>query len=98
MMGTILMGCAENDLTTETTQPNDHRSNTVTLTIGFAESAQTRALSASGVKTFKAGDQVALIFKNINKEYVKVESDPINAADISDDALVTIAKEDIPTD
>ena len=85
MMGTILMGCAENDLTTETTQPNDHRSNTVTLTIGFAESAQTRALSASGVKTFKAGDQVALIFKNINKEYVKVESDPIDAADISDD-------------
>ena len=49
MMGAILMGCAESDLATEAPQLKDNQIKTVTLTIGFDDSAQTRALTAAEV-------------------------------------------------
>ena len=85
VMGAILMGCAESDLATEAPQLKDNQIKTVTLTIGFDDSAQTRALTAAGVKTFKANDKLAVVYKNTSGKTVIAKSSPINASDISDD-------------
>ena len=85
MMGAILMGCAESDLATEAPQLRDNQIKTVTLTIGFDDSAQTRALTAAGVKSFKENDKVAVVYKNTSGKTVIAKSSSINASDISDD-------------
>ena len=85
MMGILMSGCAGDNLAIETPQPTDHQTKTVTLTIGFDDSAKTRSLTSAGVKTFKDGEQVALIFKNLYQETKKAVSEPIKAANISAD-------------
>ena len=85
MMGFLMSGCAGDNLATEAPQPTDHQTKTVTLTIGFDDSAQTRSLTSAGVKTFKEGDMVAVIFKNLYQETKKAVSEPIKAANISAD-------------
>ena len=85
MMGILMSGCAGDNLAIETPQPTDKQTKTVTLTIGFDDSAKTRSLTSAGVKTFKDGEQVALIFKNLYQETKKAVSEPIKAANISAD-------------
>ena len=99
MMGFLMSGCAGDNLATEAPQPTDHQTKTVTLTIGFDDSAQTRSLTSAGVKTFKEDDQVALIFKNLHQETVKAVSDPIKATNISADgkqAKIEVNLDDVP--
>ena len=54
MMGFLMSGCAGDNLATEAPQPTGKQTKTVTLTIGFDDSAKTRSLTSAGVKTFKA--------------------------------------------
>lgn len=85
MMGFLMSGCAGDNLATEAPQPTDHHTKTVTLTIGFDDSAQTRSLTSAGVKTFKEGDMVAVIYKNMGGETKMTLSGELAATDISDD-------------
>ena len=96
MMGAILMGCAENDLATEAPQLRDNHSVTMTTTICLDGRSQTRALSASGVKTFSVGTGVAVFYKNASGESKRVISKSLTAADISGEgkiATITVTLE-----
>ena len=66
LMGTIITACSSSDDTiADTPKQPENTGKVVTLktTVGFDDgSAATRALTAGGVKTFAAGDQIALIY------------------------------------
>ena len=97
VMGAILMGCAESDLATEAPQLRDNHSVTLTTTICLDGRSQTRALSASGVKTFSAGTGVAVFYKNTSGESKRVVSNRLATADISGEgkiATITVTLED----
>ena len=78
-VGAIMMGCNKLDIVTEQTQQEEEPviSNTVTLTTTVSLDAATKALTAAGVKTFAADDQIAVIYKNTSNETVKAVSEVI---------------------
>ena len=61
LVGAMMTGCSSDD---DILQP-ENKTNVVTLTatVGFDASAATRAVTGTGVKTFGAGDQMAVIYK-----------------------------------
>ena len=80
MVGTMMTGCANDDVTIEAPQPeNPNKTVTMTTTISRegGDGATTRALTAEGHKTFEAGDQIAVIYKNTSGETVKVLSETL---------------------
>ena len=79
LMGALISGCAEE---VEDLQPSANGTVTMKTTISLSEQASTRALTEAGVKTFAAGDQIAVIYKNTSDETVKVESTALTATDI----------------
>lgn len=86
LMGTMMTGCAGDDLAKEAPQTNnDNHTVTLTTTISLDGSATTRALDAQGKKTFAKGDQVAIFYQNTSGETQYVESEALTANDISDD-------------
>ena len=86
LMGTMMTGCAGDDLAKEAPQANnDNHTVTLTTTISLDGSATTRALDAQGKKTFAKGDQVAIFYQNTSGETQYVESEALTANDISDD-------------
>ena len=72
LVGAMMTGCS-NDEDFSTPQQPENKSNLVTLTatVGFDDAASTRAVSNTGVKTFAAGDQMAVIYKNTSGGTVK---------------------------
>ena len=74
LMGAVMTGCSSDDnaIVNNPQQP-ENKSNLVTLTatVGFDDAASTRAVSNTGVKTFGAGDQMAVIYKNTSGGTVK---------------------------
>ena len=64
-VGAIMMGCNKLDIVTEQTQQEEEPviSNTVTLTTTVSLDAATKALTSGGVKTFAAGETIALVYK-----------------------------------
>lgn len=81
LVGAIMTGCSnEDDFTVEP----ENKSNVVTLTttVGIGGGARTRALTAEGVKTFAAGEQLAVIYKNTSGTTVKAVSAALTAGDI----------------
>ena len=63
LVGAMMTGCSSDD---DILQP-ENKTNVVTLTatVGFDDGvAATRAVTGTGVKTFGAGDQMAVIYKN----------------------------------
>lgn len=50
---------------------------TTTISRNGDDGANTRALTAAGVKTFATGDQIAVIYKNTSGETVKVVSEAL---------------------
>ena len=94
MMGTIFMGCAENDLAEIHPQPQG-KGVTLTTTISLNGSS-TRALDANGKKTFAEGDLIAIFYKNTSGETQLAESDALKAVDITNDgktAKITVTFE-----
>ena len=80
MVGIMMTGCANDDDTIEAPQPeNPNKTVTMTTTISLegGNGATTRALDAAGHKTFAAGDQIAVIYKNTSGETVKVVSEAL---------------------
>lgn len=83
VVGAIIMSCSTSDDMPGEDQP---KSQTVTVTTTISlDNGATRALDASGHKTFEAGDKIAVIYKNTSGNTVKATSVPIAGANISSD-------------
>ncbi|MBR0259251.1 MAG: hypothetical protein IJQ49_03165 [Prevotella sp.] len=69
LVGAMMTGCSNDD---DILQP-ENKTNVVTLTatVGFDDAASTRAVTGTGVKTFAADDQMAVIYKNTSGGTVK---------------------------
>ena len=93
MVGAIVTGCSSDDNIIE--EPQQPAKNVVTLsaTVGLDEGAEaraiTRALTADGVKTFAAGETMALVYKNISGETVKAVSEALPEGDYGNTATFT---------
>ncbi len=86
LMGAIMTGCSSDDNTIDTPQQPENKNNVVTLTttIGLDDGGTTRALTATGVKTFAAGETMAIYYwKNKGNDHVKAVSAPLTAGDIT---------------
>ena len=60
MMGALICSCAEE---VEDLQPTANGTVTMKTTVSLSENASTRALTEAGVKTFAAGDQIAVVYE-----------------------------------
>ncbi len=60
VMGAMICGCAEE---VEDAQPSVGGTVTMKTTVSLSENASTRALTEAGVKTFTAGDQIAVVYE-----------------------------------
>lgn len=75
LMGAVMTGCSSEDNIDNPQQPaNNDNVVTLTATVGLDASAGTRALDDGAHKTFKAGDQIAVIYKNQSGESKKAVS------------------------
>ena len=85
LVGALTAGCSSDDNIVEQPQQPDNKSNMVTLTttVSMDGGAATRALSSGGVKTFAAGETMAIIYKNSSNETVKAVSSALTAGDIT---------------
>lgn len=84
LVGAVMIGCSSDDNTIDEPRQPERKANVVTLTttVNFAG---TRALTAGGVKTFAQGDQIAIIYQDINGATQKAETEKLTAADIATD-------------
>ena len=80
LAGAMAAGCSELEIR-RSEQANDGKV-TLTTTLCFDDSDATKALTAAGVKTFAAGDRIAVIYKNTCDETVKAVSAALAAGDI----------------
>ena len=71
LVGMIATGCTSSDeMTIDTPQPQPGENEMVTLTTTISlgdDTPSTRALDATGRKTFVAGDQIAVFYKSSSK-------------------------------
>ena len=86
MVGMVMTGCSSEDNFADIPQP-ENKSNVVTLTttVGFDEGVANRALTSDGVKTFAAGDQIAVIYKNTSNQTVTATSNALTDGDITNE-------------
>ncbi len=86
MVGLMMTGCSSEDDFADNQQP-ENKSNVVTLTttVGFDEGVANRALTSDGVKTFAAGDQIAVIYKNTSDQTVTATSTALTDGDITNE-------------
>lgn len=91
LVGAVMTGCSSDDEIIETPQQpvNSQNVETLTTTVGFDEVAETRALTSGGVKTFAAGDKLALVYKNTSGQTVKAESAALPSGSYSKSATFT---------
>ena len=91
LVGAVMTGCSSDDEIIETPQQpvNSQNVETLTTTVGFDEVAVTRALTSGGVKTFAAGDKLALVYKNTSGQTVKAESAALPSGSYSKSATFT---------
>lgn len=83
LVGAMTMGCGKMDEILPN-EENNGKSDVVTLTatVGFQ---QTKALTSAGVKTFAAGEQIALVYQNTGGTTVKAVSAALTAGNITSD-------------
>lgn len=79
-VGTLLMGCNKLE---EKEQPQENQSVTLATTLTLEGDDNTKALSEYGVKTFAAGDQIAVVYENTSSQTVKIVSPELETKDIS---------------
>ena len=86
MVGLVMTGCSSEDDFADIQQP-ENKSNVVTLTttVGFDEGVANRALTSDGVKTFAAGDRIAVIYKNTSNQTVTATSTALTDGDITNE-------------
>ena len=101
LMGAVMAGCSSDDNIIDEPQRPTGKSNIVTLTTTISldgGAATTRALTSGGVKTFAAGETMALLYNN-GSYTVKAESHPLEAANITNEgksATFTFDLEETP--
>ena len=95
LVGTMMTGCASDDINNEAPQAKTNNTVTLTTTISLdGSSAVTRALGADGKKTFAAGDKIAVLYKDANDKSQKAISTALETTDITDNgkkAKITVA-------
>ena len=86
LVGAMTVSCSSDDNIIEQPQQPETKNNVVTLTttVGLGGSNGTRALDASGHKTFATGETMAVIYNN-GTSTVKAVSHALEASDITDD-------------
>jgi len=97
-VGAITIGCSsDGDNNTQSPQPVTPRVVTLTTTISLDASANTRALSDVGVKTFAVGEQIAVVYTNTSSQRVKAVSNALKTEDITNggkNATITVTLTD----
>lgn len=83
-MGALLIGCSENDDMQLALQQQEIGTVTLTTTVHMPGRATTKALTDVGVKTFAAGDRIAVVYENTSSVMVKTESVALEAGNITD--------------
>lgn len=83
LVGAMMTGCTNDDNIIDEPQQPAKNVVTLTTTVSLDGGAQTRALTAGGVKTFAVGEQIALVYKNTSDETVKAVSTALTASDIA---------------
>ena len=86
LVGAMTVSCSSDDNIIEQPQQPETKNNVVTLTttVSLDGGATTRALSSTGVKTFAAGETMAIYYwKNKGNDHVKAVSAPLTAGDIT---------------
>jgi len=84
MLGVLTFGC------TELEQPEQTQNNIVTVTTTVNLGVDTKALTNSGVKTFAAGDKIAVIYKDQFGTTQKVVSNALPAGSYGNSATFTV--------
>jgi len=82
LVGAMMTGCSNDD----NYQQPENKNNLVTLTttVSLDGGATTRAVTSTGVKTFAAGETMAIYYwKNKGNDHVKAVSAPLTAGDIT---------------
>lgn len=80
LVGAMMSSCSEE---IEVVQPaNTGKTVMVKTTVSLGENATTRALTIAGVKTFAAGEQIAVIYMNTSNQTVKAVSLALTDDDI----------------
>ena len=100
LAGTFIMACSREDQ--PEIQPGIPSDNVVTLTTTISRDDEnpTRALTENGVKTFQAGDQIAVVYQNTEEYYTK-EDVTLAAGDITNEgksARITVTLTNPKTD
>ncbi len=84
LAGAMILGCSQEDL--PNLQPEPPSGNVVirTATISMEGEEPTRALTEHGVKTFKAGDKIAVVYEKTNEVFAKAVA-TLAAGDITNE-------------
>ena len=88
LVGAMMTGCTNDDNFIDEPQQPANTDNIVTMTTTISlddGEPMTRALTAAGVKTFVAGEQIAVVYENTSSEMVKVESVALEDGDIANE-------------
>lgn len=97
LMGAIVTGCSSDDNFIDTPQQPENKSNVVkmTTTVGLDEGAEARGtnralnidyVNKQAVKTFAAGETMAIVYKNTSGNTVKAVSAALTDGDITNTA------------
>ena len=85
LVGAVMTGCSSDDNLIDQPQQAESKGNVVTMktTVSLDGRVSTRALTSEGVKTFAAGDKIAVVYTNTSDETKVAESNPLAAGDIT---------------
>ena len=98
-VGVVMIGCSKGDVSIiDNSQQPENTSKIVTLTttVGLDGGAETRALTSTGVKTFAAGEKMAVIYNN-GTSTVKAVSNELQSGDLIDGGKSAIFTFDLET-
>ena len=84
VVGAMTTGCTSLEIP-EQTGNEEEKTVTLITTIALGGNPESKALSAAGVKTFAAGEQVAVIYEDENGNTQKAVSTALEAEDIHDE-------------
>lgn len=86
LMVVVITGCSSDENSIEEPkQPENDKVVTLTATVSMDGSATTRALTKDGVKTFAAGETMAVVYKNTDGATAVATSKPLDGSGDIDD-------------